>query len=43
MERAGAILMEQINLPPGKRGRSAPEFVVPELIVGESTGPASTR
>lgn len=43
MERAGAILMEQINLPPGKRGRSAPEFVVPELIVGESTGPAPTR
>jgi DNA-binding LacI/PurR family transcriptional regulator len=40
MERAGAILLEQIKLPPEQRGRSEPEFVAPELVVGESTGPA---
>jgi DNA-binding LacI/PurR family transcriptional regulator len=40
MERAGAILLEQIKLPPEKRGRAQPEFIAPELVVGESTGPA---
>jgi DNA-binding LacI/PurR family transcriptional regulator len=40
MERAGAILLEQIKLPPEKRGRAEAEFVAPELVVGESTGPA---
>jgi DNA-binding LacI/PurR family transcriptional regulator len=43
MERAGAILLEQINLPAAKRGRHTPEFVAPELIIGESTGPAPVR
>lgn len=41
MERAGAILLEQINLPAAKRGRAAPELVAPELVIGESTGPAA--
>jgi hypothetical protein len=40
MERAGAILLEQIKLPPESRGRAEPEFIAPELVVGESTGPA---
>lgn len=40
MERAGTILLEQIALPPAQRGRVAPELVAPELVVGESTGPA---
>ena len=40
MERAGTILLEQINLAPGERGRVAPELVAPELVVGESTSPA---
>ena len=40
MERAGAILLEQIKLPPERRGRAEPEFIAPELVVGESTGPA---
>lgn len=40
MERAGTILLEQIKLPAGKRGKLAPEWIAPELVVGESTGPA---
>jgi DNA-binding LacI/PurR family transcriptional regulator len=40
MERAGAILLEQIKLSPEQRGRAEPEFIAPELVVGESTGPA---
>ncbi len=43
MERAGAILLEQINLPAAERGRQTPEFVAPELVIGESTGTAPAR
>ena len=39
MERAGAMLLKQIALPPDKRGQPVVESVAPELIVGESTGP----
>lgn len=40
MERAGALLLEQIKLAPEKRGKAEPELIAPELVVGESTGPA---
>jgi len=40
MERAGEILLEQIRLPAAKRGGAVLETVTPELIIGESTGPA---
>lgn len=40
MERAGEILLEQIRLPAAKRGGPVLETVAPELIIGESTGPA---
>lgn len=40
MERAGVILLEQLQQAGGKQTRHAPEFVAPELVVGESTGPA---
>lgn len=40
MERAGELLLEEIARAPVKRGGSITETVVPELIVGESTGPA---
>ena len=40
MDRAGALLLEQIKLAPGKRGKAEPELIAPELVVGESTGPA---
>jgi DNA-binding LacI/PurR family transcriptional regulator len=40
MERAGALLLEQIKLPPTERGKPQHETVAPELVIGESTGPA---
>lgn len=40
MERAVAMLLEQMELPPEKRGQTPAETVAPELIIGESTGPA---
>ena len=40
MERAGALLLEQIKLPPDERGKPITEFIAPQLVVGESTGPA---
>lgn len=40
MERAGEMLLEQIALLPQKRGRPMTETIAPELITGESTGPA---
>ena len=40
MERAGSLLLEQIKLPPSERGRPVVEFVAPQLVIGESTGPA---
>jgi DNA-binding LacI/PurR family transcriptional regulator len=40
MDRAGALLLEQIKLPPGERGKPIAELIPPELVVGESTGPA---
>jgi DNA-binding LacI/PurR family transcriptional regulator len=40
MERAGALLLEQIKLPPTERGKPIVEFVAPQLVIGESTGPA---
>ena len=40
MERAGALLLEQIKLPPDERGKPIAEFIAPQLVVGESTGPA---
>lgn len=40
MERAGALLIEQIKLSSAERGKSVDEKVRPVLIVGESTGPA---
>jgi Transcriptional regulators len=39
MERAGALLLEQLELPAEQRGRAAAETVAPELVIGESTGP----
>jgi DNA-binding LacI/PurR family transcriptional regulator len=43
MQRAGEMLLEQIA--PRAEGRSAPvsEVTPPELIVGESTGPAPRK
>jgi len=43
MERAGALLLEQIKLPAAERGKSIAELVAPDLIIGESTGPAPIR
>lgn len=43
MERAGELLLEQIKLPPKKRGGAITEMIVPELVTGESTGPAFVR
>ncbi len=40
MERAGQMLLEQIKLPPAQRGKPIMEMVPPELVIGESTGPA---
>ena len=40
MERAGALLLQQIKLAPKDRGQPAHENVTPTLVVGESTGPA---
>ena len=40
MERAGALLLEQIKLSPDERGKPIAEFIAPQLVVGESTGPA---
>jgi DNA-binding LacI/PurR family transcriptional regulator len=40
MERAGALLLEQIKLPPDERGKPIAEFIPPQLVVGESTGPS---
>lgn len=40
MERAGTMLLEQIRLGPQGISAAAAEFVPPELVVGESTGPA---
>lgn len=39
MERAGAMLLEQLELPAEERGRVPVEAVAPELVLGESTGP----
>lgn len=43
MERAGALLLEQIKLPSAERGKPIQEKIAPVLVVGESTGPAPTR
>jgi DNA-binding LacI/PurR family transcriptional regulator len=40
MQRAGALLLQQIKLPASDRGKSIVELVPPELVIGESTGPA---
>lgn len=40
MERAGAILLEQLSATGSRRMKHAPEYVAPELVIGESTGPA---
>ena len=40
MERAGAMLLEQIKLPAEERGKPIVELVAPDLVIGESTGPA---
>lgn len=39
MERAGALLLEQLEVPAEERGKAAAETVAPELVIGESTGP----
>lgn len=43
MQRAGELLLQQIALPPAARGKPIAETIVPELITGESTGPARIR
>lgn len=43
MQRAGELLLEQIALPPNKRGAPIAETIAPELVTGESTGPAVIR
>ncbi|HEX2099683.1 MAG TPA: substrate-binding domain-containing protein, partial [Candidatus Synoicihabitans sp.] len=40
MERAGALLLQQVALEPAARGRTASEWIAPELVIGESTCPA---
>ena len=40
MERAGALLLEQVKLPVAERGDPVHENITPTLVVGESTGPA---
>ncbi len=40
MERAGAMLLEQLEAAPKTRIAPRSETVAPELVVGESTGPA---
>lgn len=41
MERAGTMLLEQLELTAEQRGRAVvAETVAPELVIGESTGPA---
>jgi len=40
MERAGEMLMEQIAQPKQRRGSVVTETMAPELVLGESTGPA---
>ena len=40
MERACTLLLAQFKLPAEERGRSLVEYVAPELVIGESTGPA---
>jgi DNA-binding LacI/PurR family transcriptional regulator len=40
MERAGALLLEEIKLPAEGRGKPIVELVAPQLVIGESTGPA---
>jgi LacI family transcriptional regulator len=39
MERAGVLLLEQLELPAEQRGKAVAETVAPELVIGESTGP----
>lgn len=41
MERAGTMLLEQVRLPAGERGQPIVELIAPELVIGESTGPAA--
>lgn len=40
METAGAMLLEQIGQPVGKRGRAESRLIEPLLVTGESSGPA---
>lgn len=40
MQRAGEILLEQIARPLAQRGTARSETTPPELVIGESTGPA---
>ncbi len=40
MERAGEMLLEEIARPAKSRGAALAEAVTPELVLGESTGPA---
>jgi LacI family transcriptional regulator len=42
METAGKVLLEEIALPPARRGFYLKKVNAPRLIVGESTGPASS-
>jgi DNA-binding LacI/PurR family transcriptional regulator len=43
MERAGELLLDQIKLPTEERGRPIIETVAPDLVIGESTGPARVK
>jgi DNA-binding LacI/PurR family transcriptional regulator len=40
MKQAVAMLLAEIALPPKRRGRAQTETISPELVTGESTGPA---
>lgn len=41
MDRAGQLLLQRIKAPEGKRNAQRIDMIDPELILGESTGPAS--
>ena len=43
MERAGTMLLEQLERKEGDRVPAAAEVVAPELVIGESTAPARAR
>ena len=41
VQKAGELLMAQIELPPDQRGGACLEQIEPTLVIGESTGPVS--